>query len=291
MLPSNIIHFFNVVSGLPDIYVDNPGMFIAEEARLVARLAALVFALSAGFLVWLTGSQSGAKLERRIETALFLEGTYFVLLFPTGLWSLSYGLNFIGVAYLLQAVSGGTVLILLSFRVRGSAENVAGVLKWVGVAAVGYITALWCNVVFQWFDKIALIGSSFLLLGATSWGFLVSLITMTLAVFFAGVGAWLLNQNQGESVRWFGLALAMIGVHYIVYIGYSFTVGDVDSAVKLDVWALPFLGLGISMLRAKTSKFLLEPKQPPATNGDSQNAGDLPNSEEAEAEKDSIHAV
>ncbi len=256
MLPLNFRSFFNVISGQPDFYTGNLGMFMAESVGLIARFFGVVLALAVGFLVWGGPDRSGSRVERLVEAALFLEGTYFVLLFPSGLWRISNGVNFVGVAFLLRAVSAGTVLMMLSFKVRGSAGNVA-VLKWVGVAAVGYVGALWFNVVFRWFDMIAMLGSSFLLRGAASWGFLGSLITMSLAVVFAVIGAFLLAGNKGESVWWFGLSLMMVGFHYVVYLAYSFSAGALESAFPLDVWTLPFIGLGLSLLRMKATKNLL----------------------------------
>ncbi len=260
MMPSNILHFLNVVSGQHDFYTDNPGMFIADEAGLAARLLGAVLGLASGFLLW--GGKNGAlrphsKVERLIEAAIFLEGTYFVMLFPSGLWRITSGVNFLGVSYLLEAVLAGSVLLVLSFKVRGSMGNLH-VLKWIGIAAVGYISALWVRIVFQWFDMIEVIGSSSLFRGVAAWGFLTSLTTMSLAIFFAVVGAWLLSRNEGESVRWFGLSIAMIGLHYLVYLWYTFTNGALDSAMPLDVWTLPFLGLGLMMLlRMKVGKNLL----------------------------------
>jgi hypothetical protein len=101
---------------------------------------------------------------------------------------------------------------------------------------------------------IAVLGSGFLLTGAASWGFLVSLIAMSLAVVFAVAGAHLLSKNLGESVKWFGLSLAMIGLNYVVYLLYSFLSGNLDPAMAIDLWALPFLGLGISLFRTKIPK-------------------------------------
>jgi hypothetical protein len=256
MLPLNVRSFFNVISGQPDFYTGNLGMLMAGSVGLIARFFGVVLALAVGFLVWGGPDKSGARVERLVEAALFLEGTYFVLLFPSGLWRISDGFNFLGVAFLLQAVSAGTVLMVLSFKVRGSAGNVAA-LKWVGVAAAGYFGALWFNVVFKWFDMIAMLGSSFLLRGAASWGFLSSLITMSLAVVFAVIGAFLLAGNKGESVWWFGLSLIMVGFHYVVYLAYSFSAGALESALPLDVWTLPFIGLGLSLLRMKATKNLL----------------------------------
>jgi hypothetical protein len=257
MLPSNFRSFFNVVSGQPDFYSGNLGMFMSESVGLIARFFSVVLALACGFLIWGNLTPTRGKIERYIEAALFLEGTYYVLLFPSGLWRISNGLNFLGVAYLLRAVSAGTVLMILSFKVRGFTFN-ASVMKWIGVAAVGYVAALWFNVVFKWFDMIQMLGGTFLFIGASSWGFLGSLITMSLAVVFAVVGAYLLAENKGESVWWFGLSLIMIGIHYVIYVVFSFMAGNsLDFALPLDVWTLPFLGLGLGLLRMKMPKNLV----------------------------------
>lgn len=256
--PSNLGHFIKIASGIPDFYTGNLGMFLAYYIGFIARFFGVISALIVGFVVW-GGAKLGSKskLIRFAEAALFLEGTYFVLLFPSGLWWVNLGPNFVGIAYLLQAASAGTCLLILSFKVRDFGRDIS-TLKWIGIASVGYIGALWFNVVFGWFDRIEVIGSSFLLRGATSWGFLGSLITMTLALFFAGVGGYLLSKNQGDSVWWYGLSLIMVGLHYVIYLAYSFSVGDLDSAMLLDVWTLPFLGLGLSMLLTKASKHVLE---------------------------------
>jgi len=229
---------------------------MAEYAGLLARFAGVVLALTAGFLVWGGGEvKSSRRVESLVEAALFLEGTYFVLLFPSGLWWLG-SVNFLGASYLLQAIMAGTMLMVLSFKVRGFAGN-SGVLKWLGVAAVGYVGALWANVIFRWFDMIEVVGNIFLLGQEASWGFLGSLITMSLAVVFAVIGAYLLAGNNGEAVWWFGLSLMMVGLHYVIYSAYAFSSGNLGLAMEKDVWTLPLLGLGASLLRIKVGKKLL----------------------------------
>ncbi len=257
-LPSSFIHFFNFILGRPDLYAGNPGMFMASHIGLIARFFAVIFALAAGFMLWSVKNPSRKKFERIVEAALFLEGTYFILLFPSGLWWVGLGFNFLGVDYLLRAVLVGTTLLVLSFKVRDHSQGI-NVISWIGIAIVAYIASLWSNVIFGWFDMIALIGSGFLFHGATSWGFLGSLITMSLAVVFAVAGAFLLRKNQGEAVNWFGLSLAMIGLNCIIYLAYSYLSGNLSLAMAIDVWALPFLGLGINLMRTKTTKNLLNP--------------------------------
>ncbi len=257
MLPSSFRHLFNVILGQPDFYTGNLGMFIASHVGLLARFFAVILALASGFLLWSTNLNSYTRLTRLVETALFLEGTYYILLFPSGLWWVSLGFNFIGLEYLLRAILAGSALLMLSFKVQDFARGM-NVLKWIGVAGVSYIVSLWFNVVFGWFDMIAVIGSGFLLTGAASWAFLVSLIAMSLGIVFAVAGAHLLAKNQGEATKWFGLSLAMIGLHYIVYLLYSFLSGNLDPAMAIDLWALPFLGLGITLFRTKAPKNIID---------------------------------
>jgi hypothetical protein len=255
LMPSNFTHLFNFFQGKPDLFNGNIGMFASSFAGLISRFLAIILAMAIGFKVWGGNIWNTVKVERMVEAALFLEGTYFVLLFPSGLWWLGLGFNFLGVAFLLEAAFVGSALMLLSFKVRDFGKE--NVLKWVGIASLAYVVGLWFNSVFRWFDQIAVIGSSFLLRGATSWGFLVSLTAMSLAVVFAVPGAYLVSKNNSESIRWFGLSLTMIGIYYIIYVVYSFSSSNLDSAMQIDVWTMPFLLLGITMLRAKTGKNLV----------------------------------
>jgi hypothetical protein len=256
LMPSNFTHLFNVFLGKPDLFNGNIGMFVSSFAGLIASFFAVILAMRIGFKVWGGNIWPTMRTERVAEAALFLQGTYFVLLFPSGLWWLGLGFNFLGLAYLLEAACAGSALLVLSFKIRDFGKD-TNVLKWVGIAGLAYVVALWFNSVFRWFDQIAVIGSEFLLRGATSWGFLVSLTAMSLAVVFAVPGAYYVAKNKGESIWWFGLSLVMIGTYYVVYVAYSFSSSNLDSAMQIDVWTLPFLFLGIAMLRTKISENLM----------------------------------
>ncbi len=256
LFPSNIEHAINLVLNRPDLYNGNLGMFVSSFGGLIARFFAVIMGMAIGFAVWAGSNKSTSRVERLLETALFLEGTYFIMLFPSGLWWLSLGFNFLGIAYLLESALAGSALILLSFKIRDVRRD-GNVLSWVGIAALAYVAALWFNSVFRWFDQIEVIGSEFLLRGATSWGFLGSLSAMSLAVIFAIPGAYYLAKNKGEAVSWYGLSLLMIGIYYVVYVAYSFTSSNLDSAMQIDVWTLPFVGLGFTMLRRKVTKNLM----------------------------------
>jgi hypothetical protein len=254
-IPAALTHFYNLIFDKPDFYNGNLGMFISAFIGLLARFFAVILAFIVGFVVW-ADLRVKWHVTQLVETALFLEGTYFLLLFPSGLWWLGVGLNFFGLAYLLEAACAGSTLLLLSFKVRDFGKN-KDALKWLGIGIVGYVLALWFNSVFRWLDQIAVIGSSFLLRGATSWGFLVSLSAMSLAVIFAIWGAHFLAKNHGEALSWLGLSMAMIGVYYAVYAAYSYTSGNLESAMQIDVWTIPFVFLGIALMRSKVDKELI----------------------------------
>ncbi len=256
LLPADFGHIYNIIFDKPDFFQGNLGVLISVFGGLITRFFAIVLAMAIGFKVW--GRQdfwATVRTETLIETALFLEGTYFVLLFPSGLWWLGLGFNFLGMAYLLQAAVAGSALFVLSFNVREIRRG-GNVWKWVGIAGLAYVVAMWFNSVFRWFDQIALIGSEFLMRGATSWGFMVSLTAMSLAVVFAVPGAYFLSKKRGEAVAWFGMSLLMVGVYYVVYVAYSVTSSNLDSAMQIDVWTLPFVFLGLAMLRMKLPKNL-----------------------------------
>lgn len=254
-LPADLTHLYNIIFNKPDIYNGNLGMFVSAFIGLMARFFAVILAMVVGFVVW-ADLHVKWHTTQLIETALFLEGTYFVLLFPSGLWWLGVGLNFLGVAYLLEAACAGSTLLLLSFKVRdfGKGNNT---LKWIGITIIGYTAALWFNSVFRWFDQIAVIGSTFLLRGATSWAFLVSMSAMTLGVIFAIIGTYFLAKNLGEAMPWLGLSVSMIGVYYVVYAAYSYTSGNLQTAMQLDIWTVPFVFLGIALLKTKVNKKLI----------------------------------
>jgi hypothetical protein len=258
LMPADFDHLFNVIFKKPDIFNGNLGMFVSSFAGLFARFFAVILAMAVGFKVWGRADfWRSMSVERLVEAALFLEGAYFILLFPSGLWWLGLGFNFLGMAYLLEAGVAGAALMVLSFKVRDFGKDGSAILKWIGIAALAYIIAMWFNSVFRWFDQIAVIGTEFLLRGATSWGFLVSLTAMSLAVVFAIPGAYYLAKNKGESVWWLGLSIVMIGIYYVVYVIYSATSSNLDSAMQIDVWTLPFVALGLALLRRKAPKNLI----------------------------------
>ncbi len=98
-------------------------------------------------------------------------------------------------------------------------------------------------------------GLDFLLSGIDGLGFLNALIFMSFGVIFSVVEAFsLAKQKIGSAKRWLGLSLAMVGLHYVLYMVYSYIIEGLIWVWLIDVWTIPLLGLGISLLKMKQQK-------------------------------------
>ena len=120
------------------------------------------------------------------------------------------------------------------------------------ITFVGYIIALWANSVFHWIGLLATQGPSFLFGEPSSilgWN---ALILMTLAVIFSIIAGLHLNKNQ-EITKWMGLALTLVGLHFLIYLIYHLFTGSFAAIWLTDIWAVGFLGLGISIMNTKSS--------------------------------------
>ncbi len=76
---------------------------------------------------------------------------------------------------------------------------------------------------------------------------------MTLALAFAIIGAfYIFKQNMRLSKQWFGLALITIGLHYIIYLAYSYVVGSLAAVRLVDIWTIPMFSLGLTIIIKKS---------------------------------------
>jgi hypothetical protein len=128
-------------------------------------------------------------------------------------------------------------------------------LKWGTIAFGGYITALWINSIFRWIDMLLIEGVGFLTSGIRAIGFFDAVIFMSLAVIFAVMGVRY-NGKEIEVVarKWIGLSMVMVGLHYVIYLVYSYFVGALNFVLLVDIWTMPLLFLGLALLLAKPSE-------------------------------------
>ena len=157
----------------------------------------------------------------------------------------------LGVAYFLQFLFITPFLVILGVKVYRHKQEGIDFLKWIGFAFVGYIGALWANSVFRWFDMISIDGLSVFFTGIRAVGSLNAFIVMSLGLVFGVLSVYHLLNGRKIGVRWAGLALVMVGLHYLIYLVYSYFGGMIDFVLLVEVWAIPLLGLGISIVRKK----------------------------------------
>ena len=96
-------------------------------------------------------------------------------------------------------------------------------------------------------------GIVFILSGTTSLGFLNSVVTLSLSIFFAVVGLYILywKRNLRLSIKLFALSLTMLGLYYVVFLVYSVIADALKWALLVEIWPITLLGLGLSMLIRK----------------------------------------
>lgn len=197
------------------------------------------------------------KVNKLLAIVVSLEALYFALLLPYSQYMQSFPLMGrrlpLVYSYVVQPVAAAPFLFFLGYKIwkYDGTPKTLNMWKWAGIAFTGYIIALWSNVILgRWFDMLYVEGTAFLESMIVSVGFFTSTILMTLAVAFAMIAAFLLFKQRRPKARMYvGIALFLVGLHYIFYTLYNFYVGmSFDWVMLIDVWAIPLLGLGIAIV-------------------------------------------
>jgi hypothetical protein len=92
-------------------------------------------------------------------------------------------------------------------------------------------------------------GMKFLASGPKAFGFLNSAVFMSLAIAFSIVGSYRLSRKKEKfALKWIGLSFASVGIHFVIYLIYSTYLNSLNYSLLVDIWAIPLLGLGLSIL-------------------------------------------
>ncbi len=250
-------NFFGYLFQVPPgyAYVNMLGLvFWTGHIGLTARFVALTLGLVAVFLLW-SKNWPFKKVKTIVAAALLLEGVNFLGLLPSTWWMLRAD-SFVyspalGIGYLLQVLFTTPLLWVLAAKVIRYDETLGGgsLWKWAGFAFVGYMVALFVNEVSRWVGMISIDNIAFLVQGIRAVGFLNAVVVMPLAVIFAVAGAYfLIKQHKDSAMKWLGASLATAGLHYTLYIVYSYFANSLNYALLVDIWTIPLLGLGITLL-------------------------------------------
>jgi len=218
------------------------------------RFIGLFFAIQAAYQVWGPKAKPFSSVKNKISIALILEAAHYITFIPGTLNIMDFsellpGNNFFASIYFLQILLITPFLVILGLKVRNKMGT--GLLKWAEIACVGYIAAIRVNIAFRWFFMSFQEGIQFLLTGSTTFGFLPSIITLSLSLIFSITGAIKLAKNVNNAIRWFGLSAVTLGTHFVIYLIYNAVGGMLDFAILTEVWGASFLGLGLSIIRHK----------------------------------------
>jgi hypothetical protein len=93
-------------------------------------------------------------------------------------------------------------------------------------------------------------GFVLLLRGISGFGFLNSVITLSMSLVFAVAGFYTLRKekNRKMSMRLLSLALIFVGLHFVFFLVFSASVNAWKFVLLTEIWPITFLGLGLSML-------------------------------------------
>ena len=219
----------------------------------IFRLIGISLALLSLYLVWRPKPTPFSNVKKKTAAALLFEGIYFLSLLPVNILIIFYlGPLPIFIAFILQALLVSPLLTVLSFKIwryRKTAEET--VLKWAGVAAIGYLIDIWIINVFRWLSMTELSDVGFVMSESPSLGLLNSVITLSLSLIFAVVGFYTLlkKENRRLSIRLFALALIMLGLHFAIFILLSAITDAWQWILITEIWPIAFLGLGLSVLK------------------------------------------
>lgn len=241
-------------------------MEMSGAVGMLVRLVGVILGILSLFLViWNTKKIS--EIKKWVVSALFLESVYHISLLPSGLFMVGVGSGLgvdafarnmasilLGIDYILLVLFTAPFLLILAielYKYEGG-PNGFEAWKWVGVAFVGYIASLWVNSIIKWFDMVMAEGFSFFFTGIRSLGAINAFALMSLALIFSITGAFsLVKQDFSSAFKWLGITFVLVGLHFLVYAVYSYLVGMVGFLMLSEIWAIPLLGLGLTMLRTK----------------------------------------
>ena len=255
-----------LLENLPDITAKYPNFYIDHVAGGIAdtlRLIAVILLFIAAYLAWGPKKQPFTSVKKIVAIFILFEAIYWLAILPYNLSNIAREripmLLFVG--FVIQILAAAPLLIILSVKTwrykEGARDNL---IKWGCIAGIGYIFGMWINNTLRWFSMSGLFGLSDprtavdLFTGITTLGFLNTAITLTLSLAFAIAGSYILikRNNPKLAVRLLGLAILLFGLHFALYMVYSWFAPNAWPFVLLtEVWPVPLIGLGIGLLKGK----------------------------------------
>jgi hypothetical protein len=256
LVPEGLVRFYNIIFVSWDYYpriVVGGWMYSLATLGILSRLIGVTIGIAALLITW--KRKSLLEIKKLIAIALCWESLYYLLLIPSPIYlialaneaQISYAF---GTAFILQIGFTAPCLAILAVKILKQGKKVRSfqLQKWSGIAFSGYIIALWANSGIRWFDMISTTGIQFFFTGINVAGALNHLILMSSAVAFSIIAVISLTKQRKTTEKWLGLSLTMVGIHYTIYAVFSYLIGNLSAIWLVDIWAIPLLGLGITIL-------------------------------------------
>ncbi len=267
LIPDSFERFYNIVFVSWTYYnriLVGGWMYTLAAVGNLARTVGVIIGIASLFVTW-TRKKSLLDIKKWVATAISLEGFYYLCLVPSSIWlfasagvsATASGVYYtLGVSYLLQIIFTVPFLAVLAFKVFKYRESTIGLqlMKWVGVAFLGYVIALWANSVLRWFDMISTLGVQIFSSGLRLVGVLNAFILMSTAVILAFIWVFSIVKQKDITKEWLGLSLTMVGLHYTIHVVVSYFLGALNSIWLVDIWTIPLLGLGLTILLSGTMR-------------------------------------
>jgi hypothetical protein len=232
-------------------------MELSASVAIIVRIIGVLMGFLILLLLW-RGGKRIFEVKNWLAAALVVESFYYAMVGgPSGIYMMGSGYGgqyqIMGVSFFLHFLFTTPLLAILAMKVYRYEKGTNGFQswKWVGVAFLGYVAALFVNSVLKWFGMVSVEGIAVFPNGIRTPGALLASILMSSALLFAVFGAFSLVKRKVTSIRWIGLALAFVGLHYLVFVVFSYFSNILDFAMLSEVWTIPLLGLGVSMRRMK----------------------------------------
>ena len=219
------------------------------------RLVGVILALIGVYLLWGPKPKPFSNVRKIISVALLCESVYWLSVLPLVVIELYMGrVPFLMAAYVIQILLTSPLLIILASKVWRFAEpDTSGLLKWAGLASIGYLAGIWFNNVFRWFSMAQTAGISFIVEGTTSIGFLGALVTLSLSLIFAVSAFYVMfkKKNPKQAIMLSAVALIMLSLNFVIFILYSAMTNSMNYVILVEIWPITVMGLGLGMLRGK----------------------------------------
>lgn len=230
------------------------GWELIGEIGLVIRIAGAAFFLAFSLALLRKNTFSLTYLRRSV----LLEGIYYVFNLPATIFlfiaapQITAGyIAGIGaaVSFTVQMLIVTPVFLKFYFKLKNPSTELQEIKRWTALAIISFVFALW----FKHF-MLAMYAMPFSFNPVITVGFLNSAVTLLAAALLMVVAflPWIRKQSMPFNSKLLGVALCLMGLYSVVFVGCAFLVDDYLRWFNLiDLWLISLPVLGFSILRKK----------------------------------------